>query len=48
MNDNFYYSTYLVFVEDKVHQVVLKKNKSVPKVICWGLKNCEIIPNWSL
>lgn len=37
-----------MFVEDKVHQFVLKKNKSVPNVICWGLKNCEIIPNWSL
>lgn len=37
-----------MFVEDKVHQFVLKKNKSVPNVICWGLKNCEIILNWSL
>lgn len=37
-----------MFVEDKVHQGALKKNTSVPNVICWGLKNCEIIPNWSL
>lgn len=37
-----------MFVEDKVHQVFLKKNTSVPNVICWGLENCEIIPNWSL
>lgn len=37
-----------MFVEDKVHQAVLKKNTSVPNVICWGLKHCEIIPNWSL
>lgn len=35
-------------VEDKVHRVVWKENKSVPNVPGWGLGDCEIIPNPSV